>query len=75
MVALPVRAVGKELACAVIVSVPLPFTELFVAPGTLKLIQVGESVEKPQLQIPEAKTLTLFDPPFAVTLNATGEIV
>ena len=73
---MPVRAVGKELACAVTVNVPLPVTELFVAPGTLKLIQVGESVEKLQVQLPElVETLTLFAPPLAVTLNATGEIV
>ena len=39
------RAVGSELASAVTVSTPPPVTELFAAPGALKLIHVGESVE------------------------------
>jgi hypothetical protein len=75
-VTLPVRAVGRELASAVTVSVPPPVTELFVAPGALKLIHAGESVVKLQLQVPElVETLTVFAPPFAVTLIAIGETV
>jgi hypothetical protein len=75
-VTLPVRAVGSELACAVTVSAPLPVAELFVAPGALNVIHVGESVVKAQLQFPElAETLTVFAPPFAVTLSAMGVTV
>jgi hypothetical protein len=70
-----VRGVGSELASAVTVSIPPPVTELFAAPGALKLIHVGESVEKLQLQTPElVETLMPFTPPFAVTLIAVGEI-
>ena len=76
------RAVGRELAIAVTVNTPLPVTELFAAPGALKLIQVGESVEKLQAQAPELALILMLFPfappftaPFAVKLIAVGETV